>query len=384
MRSHRARRPLRARSREADMPAVGKRGWCITGPVGKPRANEGGRHGFRGTFRRAPGRRDRRRLGDRPRGGPAARGRGRARWRSGTATGGGRGGGGRDRRLAVPLDVTDWPAVEAAAERTAAALGGIDVLVCSAGITGPTVPVAEFPVDGFRAGLRGQRLRALPLQQGGGAGDAGRRLRADRQHRLGRRQGGQSQRLGLLRVEGGGDRLHQVARQGTRAARASRQLRDAGRGADARSSTRCRRATSTSCCSKIPMGRFGSVEEIAALVCWVASEECSFTTGVGLRHLRRTGDLLRRPRGIEAGGLRSKVGEARAGSRGGGHEGSERRRSGSAPPRERLASVRGGPGDAARGLYLAGLPRRRARAHLRPRMALRRPRQRRSPSPATI
>ena len=30
--------------------------------------------------------------------------------------------------------------------------------------------------------------------------------------------------------------------------------------------------------SKIPMGRFVLVEEIAALVCWLASEECSFTT----------------------------------------------------------------------------------------------------------
>ena len=31
--------------------------------------------------------------------------------------------------------------------------------------------------------------------------------------------------------------------------------------------------------SKIPMGRFVKVEEIAALVCWLASEECSFSTG---------------------------------------------------------------------------------------------------------
>jgi len=31
--------------------------------------------------------------------------------------------------------------------------------------------------------------------------------------------------------------------------------------------------------SKIPMGRFGKVEEMASLVAWLASEECSFSTG---------------------------------------------------------------------------------------------------------
>jgi 2-dehydro-3-deoxy-L-rhamnonate dehydrogenase (NAD+) len=31
--------------------------------------------------------------------------------------------------------------------------------------------------------------------------------------------------------------------------------------------------------SKIPMGRFVEVHEIAAMACWLASEECSFTTG---------------------------------------------------------------------------------------------------------
>jgi 3-oxoacyl-[acyl-carrier protein] reductase len=31
--------------------------------------------------------------------------------------------------------------------------------------------------------------------------------------------------------------------------------------------------------SKIPMGRFGTVEEAAAILTWLASEECSFTTG---------------------------------------------------------------------------------------------------------
>ena len=30
---------------------------------------------------------------------------------------------------------------------------------------------------------------------------------------------------------------------------------------------------------RIPMGRIGTVEEVAALVCWLASDECSFSTG---------------------------------------------------------------------------------------------------------
>jgi len=29
----------------------------------------------------------------------------------------------------------------------------------------------------------------------------------------------------------------------------------------------------------IPLGRFGTVDEIAAMVCWLASEDCSFSTG---------------------------------------------------------------------------------------------------------
>ncbi len=31
--------------------------------------------------------------------------------------------------------------------------------------------------------------------------------------------------------------------------------------------------------SKIPMGRLGQPEEVAALVCWLSSDECSFSTG---------------------------------------------------------------------------------------------------------
>jgi len=31
--------------------------------------------------------------------------------------------------------------------------------------------------------------------------------------------------------------------------------------------------------SKIPVGRFGKIEEVASMICWLASEEMSFSTG---------------------------------------------------------------------------------------------------------
>jgi 2-dehydro-3-deoxy-L-rhamnonate dehydrogenase (NAD+) len=30
--------------------------------------------------------------------------------------------------------------------------------------------------------------------------------------------------------------------------------------------------------SKIPMGRLGELEDVASLVCWLLSDECSFST----------------------------------------------------------------------------------------------------------
>jgi NAD(P)-dependent dehydrogenase (short-subunit alcohol dehydrogenase family) len=51
---------------------------------------------------------------------------------------------------AVALDIADAEAVAAAAIVTAAALGKIDILVCSAGITGPNTTVADYPVEDWR------------------------------------------------------------------------------------------------------------------------------------------------------------------------------------------------------------------------------------------
>ncbi|MEX7006049.1 SDR family oxidoreductase, partial [Pseudomonas aeruginosa] len=47
----------------------------------------------------------------------------------------------------VALDVSDVDAVVAAAAESAAVLGKVDILICSAGITGATAPVHEYPLD---------------------------------------------------------------------------------------------------------------------------------------------------------------------------------------------------------------------------------------------
>ena len=62
------------------------------------------------------------------------------------------------------LDVADADAVARAAEATASALGRIDVLVCSAGITGPNVTTWEYPVGRVAPGDGRQRQRPFLLQ----------------------------------------------------------------------------------------------------------------------------------------------------------------------------------------------------------------------------
>ena len=135
------------------------------------------------------------------------------------------------------VDVTDWNVVSDAAQR-ARQDGGIDVLVCSAGIAGPNLQDLGVPDRRLGPGDARQRRRRLLRLPRRGARHAGAGIRSDRQHRVGGGQGGQPQRPGLFGIEGGGDRPHEVPRQGTRRHRHRGQLRHAGGGSNARSSTR--------------------------------------------------------------------------------------------------------------------------------------------------
>lgn len=54
------------------------------------------------------------------------------------------------RVAAFAVDITDWAEVSRIATETAAALGGIDLLVNNAGIAGPNAPLADYPVEAWR------------------------------------------------------------------------------------------------------------------------------------------------------------------------------------------------------------------------------------------
>jgi 3-oxoacyl-[acyl-carrier protein] reductase len=176
------------------------------------------------------------------------------------------------------MDVSDNAAVERATKSSADALGGIDVLVCSAGITGPNTSVWQYPVDEWRRvfdvnvhGLFYCNRAVVPLMQ---HGDYGRIVNIasvagkEGNPNASAYSASKAAVIGLTKSLGKelaktGIRVNCVTPAAVRTAifdQMSQQHIDF-------------------MLSKIPLGRFGQVEEIAALVCWLASEEASFSTG---------------------------------------------------------------------------------------------------------
>ncbi len=183
-----------------------------------------------------------------------------------------------DRARSFALDVADADAVERAAQKTAETCGGIDILVCSAGISGPNTPLAEYPVDEwkrvFDVNVHGVFLcnRAIvPLMQ--------------------RRDYGRI--VNIASVAGKEGNPNASAYSASKAAvmgltkSLGKELARTGIRVNCVTPAAVRTAIFDQMTqqhidfmlSKIPMGRFGTVAEIAAMVCWLASEECSFSTG---------------------------------------------------------------------------------------------------------
>lgn len=176
------------------------------------------------------------------------------------------------------VDVSDHKAVVQAAKDSNAALGAIDILVASAGITGATVPVSEFPVDSWLKvmdvnlnGLFYCCREVLPFMTSNGYGRivniasvAGKEGNPNASAYSASKAGV----IGFTKALG-----KEMATKGilvnciTPATFESAIL------------TQLPQSQIDYMRSKIPMGRLGEASESAALVCWLASGECSFSTG---------------------------------------------------------------------------------------------------------
>jgi 3-oxoacyl-[acyl-carrier protein] reductase len=180
--------------------------------------------------------------------------------------------------LAQPLDVTDGGAVQAAAEATARHFGKIDILVNNAGITGGNAPTWELEPAVWRRVievnlvapyLTARAIVPRMLSQGYGrivnvASVAGKEGNPNASHYSASKAG----LIGLTKSLG-----KELATQGV--------LVNCVTPAAANTDLFAQMSDEhiKYMRSKIPMNRFIEPAEIASLVCWLASEECSFSTG---------------------------------------------------------------------------------------------------------
>ena len=176
------------------------------------------------------------------------------------------------------LDLTDADAVQRAADATAAALGGIDILVASAGITGPNATAWEYALDDWR--------RVIDVNVNGVYYSN----RAVVPHMLRRGYG----RIVNIASVAGKEGNPNAAAYSTSKAAVIGLTKSLGKElATSPIRVNCvapaavltplfeqmSQAQIDYMLSKIPMGRFGEVDEVASLVCWLASGEASFSTG---------------------------------------------------------------------------------------------------------
>lgn len=186
--------------------------------------------------------------------------------------------GGPTGALHLAGDVSSSADVEAAVGRTERELGGIDVLVCSAGITGASLRTVDVTDEEWRRvfavnadGVFFCNRAVLPgmIERGYGrivnvasiAGKEGNPMAAAY-------SASKAAVIALTKAIG-----KDVARTGVLVnciapAVIETPILDG-----------LSREHIEYMVERIPMGRVGRPEEVAALVCWLASEECSFSTG---------------------------------------------------------------------------------------------------------
>jgi 3-oxoacyl-[acyl-carrier protein] reductase len=180
--------------------------------------------------------------------------------------------------FAARVDVTEYDAIDAAAIEVERALGPVDILVNNAGITGPNMPVDEYGIADWRrvidVDLNGVFLCSRALVP---------RMRV--------RNYGRIVNIASIAGKEGNPNAaaYSAAKAGVIGLTKSLGKELAATGIRVNCITPAAAETDifkqmteqqiSYMLSKIPMGRFVQVEEIAALACWLASEECSFSTG---------------------------------------------------------------------------------------------------------
>ena len=180
--------------------------------------------------------------------------------------------------LALPTDVTCWADVEKMVEQTMARFKRIDILVNNAGILGPYYPVVEYPEEIWdlvmAVNLKGAFLcckGVLPVMKEQRSGKivsmasvAGKEGNAN----MAPYAASKAAIIGLTKTLG-----KEMAPYNVQVNCVSPALIETDM---AREMTPEQRALLI---SKIPMGRLGKPEEVAAVVKFLVSEESSFVTG---------------------------------------------------------------------------------------------------------
>ena len=176
------------------------------------------------------------------------------------------------------VELTETGAVEAALAATLAAHGRVDILINNAGITGGNAPTWELAPAEWRRVIEVNLIAPFLV------------ARAVIPHMLARGYGRIVNIASIAGKEGNPNASHYSAsKAGLIGLTKSLGKELAGKGVLVNAVTPAaaetdifRQMTEQQIAwmrSKIPMERFVRVEEIAALVCWLASEECSFSTG---------------------------------------------------------------------------------------------------------
>jgi 2-dehydro-3-deoxy-L-rhamnonate dehydrogenase (NAD+) len=179
---------------------------------------------------------------------------------------------------AVAADVADPADVEAATATTLEAMGGIDILVANAGITGPNTTVWDYPVEAWRqvldVNLTGVFLTCRAVAPLMIAQNYGRIVNV----------------ASIAGKEGNPNAsAYSASKAGVIALTKSLAKELAGHDiavnciTPAAAKTAIFQQMSTThidfMLSKIPRGRFLLVDEVASMVAWLVSQENSFTTG---------------------------------------------------------------------------------------------------------